>query len=237
VTGESIKHVLRQALGAAGYAVRDVGRGVAGVDLFHDARTLLRDVSAPILFDVGANIGQTTQAMLDAFTTPRIHAFEPSPATFETLRRNVAQKPGVTVERVAMGDTGGTSAFHVTRDHSVNDSLLAPVWQAGSAVVDVDVDTIDGYCERTHIDRIDLLKIDTQGFDLRVLHGARRMLAARRVTLYSCEANMRPMYDGQATLRELLRFADEAGYSLVGFYEQSYIGNQLSYLDGLFVAN
>jgi FkbM family methyltransferase len=217
--------------------VRDVGRGVSGVDLLHDAGILLRDVPAPVLFDVGANIGQTTLSMLEAFTAPRIRAFEPSPATFDTLRRNVSQRPGVTVEHLAIGDTRGKAPFHVTSQHSVNDSLLAPVWQAGGSVVDVDVDTVDGYCARSGVERIDLLKIDTQGFDLRVLHGARDMLASRRIRLYSCEANMRPMYEGQATLRELLQFADEVGYSLVGFYEQSYIGNQLSYLDGLFIAN
>lgn len=232
--GTSIKRLIRRAFAAAGYAIRDVGRGVGGVELLHDARILLGGVPQPVLFDVGANIGQTTRAMLAAFRSPSIRAFEPSPSTFEALRRAVGGRPGVTVEALAMGNAEGVLPFHVTRDHSVNDSLLAPTWNAGGAVVEVRVETIDAYCGRHGIESISLLKIDAQGFDLQVLKGARRMLAARRIKLYSCEANFERMYEGQATLRDLLALADEVGYKLVGFYEQTYVKNRLGYLDALF---
>jgi hypothetical protein len=135
-----------------------------------------------------------------------------------------------------MGDSVGTLTFHVTRDYSVNDSLLAPTWDAGGSTAAVPVETIDGYCGRRGIKSIDLLKIDAQGYDLRVLSGARRMLDARQITLYSCEANFTPMYHGQATLPELLEFAAGVGYELVGFYEQTYVRNRLTYLDALFLA-
>ena len=232
--GNSVKRLLRQAFGAAGYAIRDVGRGVGGVELLHDARILLHDVPAPILFDVGANIGQTTQAMLDAFRTPQIYAFEPSPSTVESLRRAVGNRLGVTVEALAMGDAEGALPFHVTQDYSVNDSLLTPTWNAGGSVVEVRVDTIDNYCSSNGIESISLLKIDAQGYDLHVLRGARRMLDNRRIKLFSREANFDPMYTGQATLRDLLAFADEVGYKLVGFYELTYVKNRLTYLDILF---
>ena len=62
------------------------------------------------------------------------------------------------------------------------------------------------------------------------------MLDDRRIQLYSCEANFEHMYDGQATLLDLLAFADKIGYKLVGFYEQTYVKNRLSYLDALFSA-
>jgi FkbM family methyltransferase len=230
-----LKQCIRRPIGALGYAVRDVGTGVGGVDLLHDARTLLDGVESPVLFDVGANLGQTTQAMLEAFRSPQIYAFEPSPQTFASLQRTIAGRTNVRVEPLAMGETRDTLQFHVTRDYSVNDSLLTPTWSAGGSIVEVGVETVDGYCARQRIDRIGLLKIDAQGYDLKVLKGARRMLEARNVTLYSCEANMTRMYDGQATLLELLIFAREVGYDLVGFYEQTYVKNRLSYLDALFV--
>jgi hypothetical protein len=44
------------------------------------------------------------------------------------------------------------------------------------------------------------------------------------------------MYEGQATLQDLLSFADEVGYKLMGFYEQTYVKNQLFYLDALFIS-
>jgi hypothetical protein len=116
----------------------------------------------------------------------------------------------------------------------VNDSLLVPTWNAGGRVIDVPVNTVDNYCHQHRIESISFLKIDAQGYDLHVLRGARRMLDRRRIKLYSCEANFEYMYSGQATLRELLAFADEIDYKLVGFYEQSYVMNRLAYLDALF---
>jgi FkbM family methyltransferase len=230
----SIKRLIRRVFGAFGYAIRDVGCGVGGVELLHDARILMGAVTEPVLFDVGANIGQTTRAMLAAFRSPQIRAFEPSPATFEVLRRAVGNKPGVTVEPLAMGDAQGVLPFHVTQDYSVNDSLLTPIWNERDAVVEVRVETIDTYCHSHGIESISLLKIDAQGYDLHVLKGARRMLDDRRIRLYSCEANFEHMYERQATLRDLLAFADEVGYKLVGFYEQTHFKNRLSYLDALF---
>jgi FkbM family methyltransferase len=235
VTGDSLKRFARRAFAAAGYAVRDVGHGVAGVDLLHDARVLMGDTASPVLFDIGANIGQTALAMLDAFREPQIWSFEPSPTTFEILRKAVDGRPGVTTEAIAFGEAVSTLPFHVTRDHSVNDSLLSPAWNAGGSVVEVRVETVDHYCQALKIDRISLLKVDAQGYDLKVLEGARQMLAKRKVHLYCCEANFEHMYEGQATLLDLLAFAESVGYRLVGFYGQTYVNDRLSYLDALFI--
>jgi FkbM family methyltransferase len=174
--------------------------------------------------------------MLGCFRAPQIRAFEPSPSTVELLRKAVGRESGVKVEALAMGDSEGILPFHVTLDYSVNDSLLAPTWNAGDKLVDVRVETIDNYCSRHAIEAIDLLKIDAQGYDLHILKGARRMLDTHGVKLYSCEANFEHMYHGQASLRDLLDFADAVGYKLVGFYEQTYVKNKLTYLDALFLA-
>lgn len=235
--GKSLKQLARRVFAAAGYAIRNVGHGVGGVELLHDAGILLGSTKEPILFDIGANIGQTTTAMLAAFQSPRIFAFEPSPSTVLALRHAVGARLGVTVEALAIGESQGVLPFYITKNYSVNDSLLAPTWNAGGSVVEVRVDTVDNYCSNHGIKSISLLKIDTQGYDLKVLKGARSMLNDRRIKLFSCEANFEQMYEGQANLKELLAFADEVDYQLVGFYEQSYVKNRLTYLDALFFAN
>ena len=228
------KRLARRLLRSAGYAVRDIGRGVGGVELLHDARVLLGHPDRPVVFDVGANVGQTTLAILDHFRSPHIHAFEPSPATFQRLKRAVGGHAGVTVVPAALGDQEGLLPFNVTSDYSVNDSLLSPTWQGQISIVEVPVETVDDYAARNGIQRIDLLKIDAQGYDLHVLRGARRMLNEQRITLFACEANQAHLYDGQPTVRDLLGFAAAAGYELVGFYEQTYVANALSYFDMLF---
>lgn len=233
---DPLKSFVRRLAGLAGLSIRSVGRGVAGVDLLHDACILLGDKPSTILFDVGANIGQTTKAMLKTFRSPRIIAFEPSPETHRTLVHNLRGRPQVTIESIAFGHAEEVQPFHVTSGNSVNDSLLEPAWDSGATIVEVHVNTIDHYCARHGIETIGLLKIDTQGNDLNVLHGARAMLDGRQISLFACEAIFQSMYRGQASLCDLLAFAAEVGYELVGFYEQSYIKNRLSYLDALFAS-
>jgi FkbM family methyltransferase len=143
---QTVRRLAKRAFHAAGYSLRDVGRGVGGVDLLHDARVLLGHAAGLVLFDIGANVGQTTLAMLDSFDSPRIRAFEPSPGTAAILQRAVGSRPGVVVESIAFGETVGTLPFHVTEGFSVNDSLLRPRWNAGGTVIEVPVTNVDSYC-------------------------------------------------------------------------------------------
>jgi FkbM family methyltransferase len=235
-TMKILKDAARRSLARFGYTIRSVGRddNVTGIDMLHDVRVLLEDKSGAILFDVGANIGQTIDSFVQAFRSPRIHAFEPSPATFEILRRGYGGRPSISLENMALGDREGTLPFHVTKDYSVNDSLLEPAWNAGGDEVLVRVETLDRYCEAYGIDHVDFLKIDAQGYDLNVLRGAGRMLGERRIEAFCVEVSFVDMYKYQPKYVDILSFVNDTGYRLVGLYEQSYIRNELQYLNACF---
>lgn len=233
-----IKKSIRRLLGRFGYVVRHLGQkgGMAGVDLLHDVSVLLGPKRPVILFDVGANIGQTIASFLEMFPDSQIHSFEPSPATFEALRNAYGHDARVHLENLALGDQEGTLPFHVTQDYSVNDSLLEPAWDAGAKIVSVRVSTLDRYCQQHRVETIDYLKIDTQGFDLQVLRGADQLLKEKRVRSLSVELTFSPMYKSQPSYIEVLSFLETAGYQPLGFYEQTYRHNQLVYANALFRA-
>ena len=230
------KQAIRRTVAHFGYTVRHVGdgHGMTGVDALEDIRIRLGRKSGAVLFDVGANHGDVTAGFLSTFADPRIIAFEPSPGPFANLQALYREHPNVRLENMALADREGPAAFHVTRDYSVNDSLLNPVWDAHVRDIEVAVQTVDGYCEREGIPAIDLLKIDTQGCDLNVLRGARRMLEERLISLYLVEVMFVPMYEGQPSLVDFLEFADEHRYRLMGLYEQTYVSNRLGYLNACF---
>lgn len=231
-----LKHVVRRTLGRFGYALRQSGyRGnIAGVDLIDDVHALLHGKSNAVLFDVGANVGQTLGAFLDIFSSPRIVSFEPSPVTFESLRKQYGDRSGIQVENIALSDREATQDFYVTRTWSVNDSLLRPTWNDDTTAVSVRVETLDGYCQRQGIDMIDFLKVDTQGNDLNVLRGAQGLLSSGSIHFVAVEVLFMSMYEQQPRLADFLAFADTAGYRLVGFYEQTFVDNQLNHLNALF---
>ncbi len=120
-----------------------------------------------------------------------IRALEPHPRTFATLRQRLE---GTRVEalNLALGDTSGRLDLHdfAEGDGSTQASLSreAVALYGGSQVSHpVMVETLDGFLAARGIARIALLKVDTEGFDLNVLRGAREAIGARRLAAIQFE--------------------------------------------------
>ena len=164
-----------------GVAINFPGRHGLG---YAEERFLQRHLAAVgtgVLFDVGANAGSYTRVLRRFSPQSAIHAFEPHPRTFATLQQRAAG-PGTTLVNLALSDRAGTMQLYdfANDDGSTQASLgEAAVGMFDPATVShtVDVVTLDEYLARTGIERIDLLKIDTEGFDINVLRGARGALA------------------------------------------------------------
>ncbi len=142
----------------------------------------LRGLLAPgqRALDVGANVGLYTVIMARAVgPTGHVWSFEPAPATAGLLRANVGlnRLRNVTVAAVAAGDSEGEAELLEFPDGmDVYNSVGAGVRPAErvSAVRSVRVPavTLDGYAAREGIRRIDVLKVDVEGAEERVLRGA-----------------------------------------------------------------
>ena len=78
-----LRKFVRRSIRKLGY---DVHRFGPGIDPYYDLAQLIRPVPRPIIFDVGANIGQTIESILGVLNEPVIHAFEPMPSAFARLR-------------------------------------------------------------------------------------------------------------------------------------------------------
>ena len=148
--------------------------------------------SAPIVFDVGANEGQWLAKVLACCPSACIHAFEPQ----ASLAGQIARKyPGVSVNNLALADAVGTLelcdyAAHTGSQHAtLLKGVIDGIHHGEARHVQVPVGTVDEYCMQRGIERIDLLKIDVEGFELKVLQGAKRMLEERRVDIIQFEFN------------------------------------------------
>jgi FkbM family methyltransferase len=230
-----VRRLTKDLLHRLGYSVRSHGANssVNAIDIVADVKVLLGRPSSPLFFDVGANEGQTILEMTRDFPGATIHSFEPSPKTYRGLANQFGSRSNIKLHNLALGDQPGEFPFTVCSDWSVNDSLLNPAWSSLTNTVTVSVATLDQFCQQQAIERIDWLKIDTQGYDLRVLQGAQSLLASGRIHLVSAEAMFNQMYEGQPSLCDLLQFMAGCNYRVNGFYEQEYINNKLSYCNVL----
>src|ERR1700678_1538228 len=73
-----------------------------GENAFHDMSRLVRN-EAPVIFDVGANIGQTIDQLQTIMPQSVIHAFEPSAANFQELKKRKGGNSRVVLNNVALG--------------------------------------------------------------------------------------------------------------------------------------
>lgn len=133
-----------------------------------------------VVCDVGANIGITAAAFAQRVGRQgRVLAFEPDPINASLFRRHLQQRPlaNVTLLEIGLDECPGTRYLR-TNQASRADSRIVP---AGVAVppntVPVPCDSLDAVLARLQVGRVDLIKIDVQGFEPFVLRGMRATLA------------------------------------------------------------
>lgn len=221
-----MKSLVKQLLARTGYRVLN-GRRRWGVEMLDDATRVLGDANGfKTVFDVGANFGQSAIAYAKAFPEAAIHAFEPVGETFSRMEANVASERRVHPWRLALGDRQSEQTITLYGDagkSSLHEDLKDQSRGATSRQETVQVETLDGFAERESIEQIDLLKIDTEGFDLRVMHGAEKTLRDQRIALVYCEfhhyfAAEGGHPDGLGSLSDLHDFLAECGYRLLTTY-------------------
>jgi FkbM family methyltransferase len=231
-----LKGYIREHIFESGYDIRRRSKDELGCNPFWDMKQLVGKVQ-PVLFDVGANIGQTITEFRKRFIRPVIHGFEPSPSTYAKLRARMNGTPDVHLQNFALG---ANRDRRVLLENSVSalTSLLPPGEASWGEIVNqtqVDVHTLDTYCKDNGITHIDVLKSDTQGFDLEVLKGGIGLLTEHRVHLVFVELNFFELYKGLARFEEVYFFMRDLGFVPVAFYNQHTRDSGIEWADGMFV--
>ena len=191
-------NLIRSGLDRFGYVLWKREFLVYGILPFLDIARLSRARGASVrtFFDVGANVGQTAREALDTFPGTRIFSFEPHPETFNRLREAIPDRR-LSAYQIALGELDGevtlyeyASSGDGTQINSLVPDARFPV-QFGYRPQErvAQCSTIDRFCENHAIERIDVLKIDTEGSELFVMKGAARMLREGRIGFILAEYN------------------------------------------------
>ena len=189
-----------------------------GVDLFADIKARLPATPITTIFDVGANVGQSAHAYRKAFPSAKLYCFEPVQATFDQLKASLQGEANVTCFRLALSGTSGSGEIAVGQ-YSDLASLKAPSADT-TRTVTVPVETLDDFCRTQGIEHIGLLKVDTEGGDLDVLAGGKRLLAEQRFDIIEVEAGMSPRNIRHVPFHEFTAYLGARQYFLFGIYDQ-----------------
>lgn len=122
-----------------------------------------------IMLDVGAHVG--TALLPFAKKDWTIFAFEPDPTNRAKLVTNIADLSNVSIDTRAASNTSGETVSFFTSDVSTGISSMASFHESHKETAQVKTIKLADFCKEKHIQSVDFLKIDTEGFDLFVLQG------------------------------------------------------------------
>jgi FkbM family methyltransferase len=144
------------------------------------------------VMDVGANRGDYTALALQASPRVRVWAFEPVPAVFAQLQAAHAADPRAQLHPLALADRDGPLTLYADQRDSGHTSALAGVQPGVHGLAEpvlfvLPAQRLDSFCASQSITAIQLLKIDVEGFEQRVLAGAQELLAAGAIACIQLE--------------------------------------------------
>lgn len=170
---------------------------------------------ARVVFDIGANAGIYSLAALAVRPDAAVYAFEPTPEIAAGLRRTAQLNDLATlsVEEAAVLNRDGTALLCRYRggrraNAGMNYIRADRGGRDGERVRTV---SLDAYCARQCIARIDLIKIDVQGHEDSVLEGAAGLLASGRLSCVLLELNWAGA-QAACPARRCIRLLEQAGY-------------------------
>jgi FkbM family methyltransferase len=168
----------------------------------------------PVAFDVGANVGDYTKALLDVLPAATIYAFEPSCEAYAVLTSRVSSDHVISVMKGMSNQSGKAEFFdysdHATSHASLHAEVLSELHHAtGVRKLEAALTTLDQYCFEQNIISIDFIKIDTEGNELAVLQGGKQLIETGRLPIIQFEFNEMNVISG-VFLRDFYKLL--AGY-------------------------
>lgn len=191
----------------------------------------------PLVLDVGANEGQTVQRFKSTFPDCVIHSFEPGAETFVKLQEQTAHERNVFAWNYALGAEEGRLPFFENTNSDMSSFLKLgdDGWGSVHRQNEVEVMTVDRFLAKHHIKTVDVLKSDTQGYDLEVFKGADQAMRDGRIKLLFTELTFSNLYAGTPRFDELYRYVMDRGFRLVSIYEFTHQNDLAGWSDALFV--
>ena len=207
----------------------------------------------PIIFDVGANKGQSIDRFLKVNNEAIIHSFEPILDEYNLLRNKYNNFENIKLNNLALGEKKTKKNFNVTK-HSGNSSFLNlkkdTDWlklrakQLGvnednyvKEKLEVDINSLDSYCAENSIANIDIIKIDTQGYEEQILIGGKKMIENQKIDALEIEIVFSSIYEKYISFSDIEKYLIPNNYRFSGIklHNNNLFSGSIFFADVLFL--
>ncbi|NIG54433.1 FkbM family methyltransferase [Chitinophaga sp. Cy-1792] len=158
---------------------------------FLQARKLL---NSGVILDIGANVGHYSAMLRDAQINLPIFAFEPHPKTYLKLK-DIAEKRNFTPVCLGAGEASSDTVIYDydgqegSEHASMYKEVIETLHHGMAEEIRISMTTLDEFIATNDIDKIALLKIDTEGHERNVLQGATQAIRAGKIDVIQLEFN------------------------------------------------
>ena len=243
----SLKKILirfiKKIISLSGYELRGIKPKVAHNDYNAIHKFLISEVlkcQEPVIFDVGANDGESIERFKKIFSKSKIYSFEPDDNAFQRLKKNYYNKENIEIFDFGISNRDGNQQFY-SYDHDKISSLMQ--LDANSKLFksrkiaknsgedfeklkDIKILKLDSFVKDKNIPRINILKIDVQGYEPEVIEGAKYLIENNKIDIIEMEIILGYGYSKSISFYDIEKNFSKQEYKLAAI---NYDSNIISY--------
>lgn len=129
-----------------------------------------------VFIDVGANVGAFTEAILSARKNVTAYLFEPVPQYFQWLISKFSKFSNVIINNLALSDEKGSFSMWIDTDNLGWNTMISEKTSSNMQEILIEAIEFDNYVKKNNIQKIDVIKIDVEGAEFKVLKGMKNTL-------------------------------------------------------------
>jgi FkbM family methyltransferase len=208
----------------------------------------------PIIFDVGANKGQSIKLFKNIYPNSFIHSFEPVEEEVKILKNLYQSNDSIILNNVAVGERKERKKFNfnINSAHSSFNSIIQnTTWIKKRSHTEkieplnytletryVDIIKLDDYTSANNIKEIDILKIDTQGYESKVLNGCTNLLKTNSIKVIKLELIFSEIYENPLNIYDVEKYLIPNGDKLFAISNAGNLySNYIFQVDLIYVSN
>ena len=184
-----------------------------------------------VIFDVGANIGRFTLVFASLAKRGKIISYEPDPDSFSALKSNVEINKFANVKLInkALGDSQGNLNLFKVNPHNSGMNRIGLFDISEFDSIAISVDTLDKELEHLNLERLDIIKIDVEGFEHKILLGAENTIKRFRPILF-IELVDENLTDNDSSPDEVITWIKNQNYELFAASSMTRIENNVPFI-------
>jgi len=189
------------------------------------------------IIDIGANKGQTIERFKELFNDAKIYAFEPTKNLAEKLNIIYKKDKNIKIFNKAVGDKNGKTIFFNYSNNELNSlyKIRDPNFKRNSKTK-CEMITLDKFCLDNTLEKIDILKIDTQGNEKRILEGAKKSLQKGVFEIIELEIILGDYYDIKNSFLDIEKNLIKNNYRLLAIDRLiNFFSNKYMYFNAIYI--